>query len=189
MAFLGLVVLWFGLLCVGVRVFGGGQPVRFPLLCGLLLGRWLPGEDEPCLGELLLVLVGRIGSVLFLLALIKLVWDGRWLDLIGATGGLLIGLVILIALARGQSPLAGLADVRVILHLPDGYLIFSGRVEPGGPLCGASLADLDLRRHGLLVLAIERSHGDYVSFPKGQETLVQKDLLIIYGRPQSLCDQ
>lgn len=158
--------------------------MRFPLLCGLLLGRWLPGEDEPSLGELLLVFVGRIGAVLFLLALIKLVWDGRWLDLAGAAVVLLAGFFLLMAAARGESLLPGLGDIRVILRLPDGYLIFRGRVAAGGPICGMSLANLDLRRHGLLVLAIRRATGEYVPFPKGQEILDQRDLLIVYGRPR-----
>lgn len=81
---------------------------------------------------------------------------------------------------RFQPILPGLSVIRILLRLPDEHLLFLGKVE-GRPFSGSSLADLDLRRSGLLVLAIGRD-GRYTHFPKGQEVIAAGDRLLMYGR-------
>lgn len=46
--------------------------------------------------------------------------------------------------------------------------------------CGKSLADLDLRKKDLLVLAVTR-HGRMIAFPKGLEIIESGDRLLIFG--------
>ncbi|MGE5527695.1 MAG: TrkA C-terminal domain-containing protein [Patescibacteria group bacterium] len=184
MALVGLVLAWLIMVLVGSVVYGGGRPAPLVTLAGLLLGRWPGFSNRPTAGELLLVIVGRIGSLLLLLTLLRVVLVGNWLETCSAAALLVMGLVGLAYLGRERAILPGLAGVQVLLRLPDEYQVLLGQVVPGGPLCGVSLAALDLRRHGLLVLAVGKGGRNYVHFPKGQEILGAGDLLVVYGRPE-----
>jgi len=186
LAAIGIALLWLGLVCLADLFFGNGRPIRGRVLLGLLLGRWQTWEAEPSHGELILIFLGRIGSGLVILILVKVVLDGNWLEAAVAFALLMAGLGGL-ALAAGRTMyLAGLTGVRTLLRLPDGYQFFLGQVAAGGPLSGSTLASLDLRRRGLLVLAVGHGGGrGFVQFPKGQEVLSAGELLVLYGRVES----
>lgn len=176
------VVIWLGILYAGVfyaNAFGANRPLP---LFGLLLG-WWPG-DEPSRQVLLLILIGRLGQLLFFILVLGTLWRGLWLEGLAALALFILGVAGLACRRRPRLVLSGLHGTSVLLRLRDGYLIFVGTVAAHGPLAGGSLAALDLRKHGLLVLAVGRN-GVYTHFPKGQEILASGDRLIIYGRPDA----
>ena len=188
MVLIVLALLWVVTVAAGSMAHGGGRPLPARVFGGLLLGRWAsPPGEEPGPGELVLVFAGRMGALLVLLSLVGMIAYGQVPSALVALFLLAAGPAVLTWLACDDGTvLAGLNGVRVFLRLPDGYLLLAGRVAGGGAFCGSSLAALDLRRRGLLVLAVGRSGrgGGFVHFPKGQEVLSDGDLLIIYGRPQ-----
>ena len=65
--------------------------------------------------------------------------------------------------------------------------IFYHEIQPDSELSSKSLAELDLRKKNLLVLAIERQ-GELTSFPKGLEVINPGDRLIIFGEYQTFKD-
>jgi Trk K+ transport system NAD-binding subunit len=60
------------------------------------------------------------------------------------------------------------------------------RVRPDEWLAGKTLAELNLRSEGALVLGIERTDGSYVGAPRGPTAVKPGDLLIVYGRTSRL---
>ena len=181
MVAIGIVLIWLCLVYLASERYARGQQIEPAALFGLLLGRWPSTDNEPPSG-IILVALGRLGALLVLLIVFQAVLAWSWWPALPAlvlAGAGLAGLAIL--RGRGSSR-AGLDEVRVFLRLPDRYQLFLGRVVAGGPLCGASLASLDWRKHGFLVLAIGRRHTrEFIQFPKGQEVLGPGDLLVVYG--------
>ncbi len=182
----GLVLLWLCLVYLAGLRYAGGSRMEPAAFFGLLLGCWpVATERGPALNEVFLVALGRLGAMLLLAIVLRAALAGPWFPAVLALALASAGLAGLSLLGRERPSLEGLGSARVLLRLPDGYQLFQGRVKAGGPLCGASLAGLDLRKHGLLVLAIGRHRTrDFIEFPKGQEVLGPGDLLIVYGCPE-----
>lgn len=177
-------VIWLALLYAAVLVNGGVRVVNPLSMFGCLLG-WRPcGEGEPPRWVLLLILIGRAGHLLVLFLVFRLLCYGAWFEVVIALILLILGLGGLACRRRLKPVLYGLTETKIILCLRDGFLVFTGVVAAHGPLAGCSLADLDLRKRGLLILAVGRD-GLYTHFPKGQAILAPGDHLIIYGRPDA----
>ncbi|AHG92592.1 TrkA-C domain protein (plasmid) [Gemmatirosa kalamazoonensis] len=68
-----------------------------------------------------------------------------------------------------------------LLHLTGDFAIVELEVRPGTWLAGRTLAELDLRSEGLLVLGIERPGGAYLGVPRGPTRLLVADVLLVYG--------
>lgn len=73
-------------------------------------------------------------------------------------------------------------DYAAILHLAGEYTINELYVEDQDWMADQSLAELDLREEGILVLGINRSDGTFIGTPDGETRIQSKDTLILYGR-------
>jgi len=71
-----------------------------------------------------------------------------------------------------------------ILNLDSQWGIIFRQIDENSAFRERSLAELDLRKKNLLVLAIERGE-QTVAFPKGLETLAVGDKLVIFGELHS----
>lgn len=71
-----------------------------------------------------------------------------------------------------------------VIHLDNKVGIFYYEIQLDSRFCLRSLAELDLRKKNLLVLAIERQ-GEMTSFPKGIEVITAGDRLLIFGENQA----
>lgn len=184
MVAIGAVLFWLCLVYLASVHYASGQRVEPAAFFSMLLGRWPLVEMEPQRG-IFLVALGRLGMLLILLLVFPAAPAWTWWPTLPALALFGVGLAGLAILGGTGSCLAGLDRTHVFLRLPDGYRLFLGTVAAGGPLSGASLASLDLRKHGFLVLAIGRRHPrEYIQFPKGQEILGPGDLMVVYGCPQ-----
>lgn len=94
---------------------------------------------------------------------------------------LFLGLLVLIHLFWYlRRSTGGDHEYNRIINLNSTWGIVFQEIDENSILKDRSLAELDLRKKNLLVLAIER--GDQtVSFPKGVETLAVGDRLVIFG--------
>lgn len=152
---------------------------------------------------MLLMLLGNAGIVAvvgsFLLAFIEVDQPGDWLPRLLA---LLGGLVVVWFLASSHwvdrfishvttSALRRYTQLEVrdyseLLHLGGEYRVVELEVMPGDWLADRTLNGLDLRREGMIVLAVERPAGTFVGVPTGSTTIRPGDTLIMYGRTPSL---
>lgn len=73
-----------------------------------------------------------------------------------------------------------------LLHLAGEYRVTELYVEEKDWLAGRELANLALRKEGVLVLGIEREKGAYIGAPKGCTKIKPGDTLVVYGRLQAL---
>lgn len=71
-----------------------------------------------------------------------------------------------------------------MIHLNTNWGIVFQEIESSSNLNKRSLAELDLRKKNLLVLAVERN-GQFFPFPKGLETLTVGDRVYIFGDLES----
>lgn len=73
-------------------------------------------------------------------------------------------------------------DYVQLLHLSGDFAVVELEVRPGAWLADRTLAELDLRSEGALVLGIERHVGAYVGVPRGPTRILVGDVLVVYGR-------
>lgn len=78
------------------------------------------------------------------------------------------------------------ADYAALLHLRADFAVGELRVEEGDWMAGSTLAELKLRDEGVNVLGVERADGSYVGTPRGVTELGAGDVLIVYGRSESI---
>lgn len=79
-------------------------------------------------------------------------------------------------------------DYVSLLRLANDFAIVELEVRDGTWLAGRTLAELDLRSEGALVLGIERGAGEYLGVPRGPSRLLVRDVLLVYGRAALLDD-
>jgi hypothetical protein len=79
-------------------------------------------------------------------------------------------------------------DYVSLLRLAGEFAVVELEVRPGGWLAGRTLAELDLRSEGALVLGIARPGDVYVGVPRGPTRIEADDVLIMYGRAPLLDD-
>jgi hypothetical protein len=148
---------------------------------------------------MMLMLLGNAGVVVAVSTLILLFLSASgpsgWLP---RAAGLIAGAAALWLVFSSQtidrhlSRLIGIAlrywtdlDVRdyaSLLRLVGEFSVIEMRVRANEWLAGKTLAELDLRSEGALVLGIERADGSYVGVPRGPTEVRRGDLLIVYGR-------
>jgi len=83
-------------------------------------------------------------------------------------------------LVRG-SFFIGLSYVEHLLHLADGYGVARTAITEKSRVSGSSITDSGLADRELIVMAIKRA-GIWMSSPKPQEIITEGDVLIIYGK-------
>ena len=79
-----------------------------------------------------------------------------------------------------------LRDYSSLLHLTAGFKIAEIRVESPHYMIGMSLAELDLKQRGMLVLGISRSTGAYEGAPRGTTRIEPGDILTVYGNEEEV---
>lgn len=79
-------------------------------------------------------------------------------------------------------------DYDALLRIHDDYSVSQFTVQPDGPLAGRSIAEAAPRRHGLVLLGIERSGGEYIGAPPIDTRVDAGDVLTVYGREDALAE-
>lgn len=79
-------------------------------------------------------------------------------------------------------------DYATLLHVGGEYIVTELQVSDGDWLAGQGLASLSLREEGIIVLGIERVDGTYSGVPKGSTVIEDGDLLVLYGRAESVAE-
>lgn len=120
-------------------------------------------------------MLGLVGGVVVL----WIVFTSRWVDRH-------LSRVVDWALRRWTS--LDVRDYVSLLHLSGEFDVVELEVNPGDWLEGRTLAELDLRSEGALVLGIERHDGSYVGVPRGPTRIMGDDTLIVYGRATLLVE-
>ena len=77
-------------------------------------------------------------------------------------------------------------DFASLFHLGGDYQIAELQVEPDDWMADKKIAELKLRDEGLLVLGIQRPDGTYMGVPNGETTFKAGDILLVYGRNETL---
>lgn len=77
-------------------------------------------------------------------------------------------------------------DYANLLRLAGEYQITELHVEQSDWIANKPLAKLKLREEGVVVLGINRENGDYIGVPDGESEIKPGDILITYGRAQSV---
>ena len=75
-----------------------------------------------------------------------------------------------------------------LLHVRGGWNVDELQVEPGDWLAGRALSELGLRSEGVLVLGIDRAHGEFVGAPHGHDVLEPGDTLVLYGQRRRIAE-
>ncbi len=145
-----------------------------------------------------LMLVGNVGIVSAMAALLLSAIDLQTQQGLGALLGLLLGgLALLWALGSSRFVDAQLCriirwaiarftrmdtwDYARLLHLRDEYGVSRFRVQEGDWLVGKSLRSAALGSEGLLVLGIECPGGNFVGAPPADVEVRAGDELVVYG--------
>ena len=149
-----IMILLMALGNLGIATMAAGVIVSFTVTSNS--GRW---------AENLLVL---LGSVATLWALSR----SRWVDRT-------MSRLVTAALRRWTN--LDVNDYAALLQLSSGYTVLEIRVQPGDPLAGMSLGELNLSRDGVLVLGIHRADSAFVGTPTGETRIDVDDTLIVYG--------
>ncbi len=79
-------------------------------------------------------------------------------------------------------------DYASLLHLAGEYKVSEMHVDPESWLANQTLANLNLRDEGLLILGIERVSGEFIGTPNGETRLEEGDNVIIYGRDSTIAE-
>ena len=140
------------------------------VIASLVLGVVDPADRGPGLLLRVLILAGGVVA-LWLLAASPVV--DRWLSR-------------LISLALDRWTDLEVRDYAQLLHLTGDYGVRELRIGRDSWLSERSLADLNLRNEGVMVLGIEREDETYVGAPRGDTMLEPGDLLVLYGRAEAL---
>lgn len=77
-------------------------------------------------------------------------------------------------------------DYAGLLHLSGEYQVQELEVDASDWMAGRCLKDLKLADEGVLILGIQRQDGRYVGAPTKNTRIKQGDVLIIYGREETL---
>ncbi|HEU4631941.1 MAG TPA: TrkA C-terminal domain-containing protein [Gemmatimonadaceae bacterium] len=148
---------------------------------------------------MLLMIGGNAGVVASVTSvLLVFVTEGRAENRLAAAAGILAGVALLWRAARTRwadqhlSRLVEWAlrrwtslDVRdyvSLLHLAGEYAVIESAVHPESWFADHTLAELNLRAEGALVLGIERVDGGFIGAPRGPTRVAPGDVLILYGR-------
>ena len=79
-------------------------------------------------------------------------------------------------------------DFAKLLHLAGDYQVTELQVNAGDWLAERTLAELGLRKEGIMVLGITRTGGRFFGAPDGETEIKAGDVLILYGRAEVIMD-
>lgn len=79
-------------------------------------------------------------------------------------------------------------DYASLLHLAGDYRLVELRVNPEDWLASKTMSDARLKDEGIIALGIERPDGSFTGTPEGQTLIRAGDVLVVYGRTDSLKD-
>lgn len=79
-------------------------------------------------------------------------------------------------------------DFAKLLHLAGNYQVTELQVKPDDWLAGRTLAELGLRKEGIMVLGVTRRGGRYIGAPDGETEIKANDVLILYDRAEVMID-
>ena len=79
-----------------------------------------------------------------------------------------------------------LRDLGGLLQLAGDYSVNEMKVNAGDWVADRTLAELRLRDEGIAVLGLTRTDGEYLGAPTGSTTVRPGDILVLYGRDDSL---
>ncbi len=77
-------------------------------------------------------------------------------------------------------------DYASVLHLTSEYRIVELQLTEGDWLVGKTLAEAELSKEGILVLAVQRPDGAFLGAPRGETRLLCEDTLFAYGRIEQI---
>jgi hypothetical protein len=79
-------------------------------------------------------------------------------------------------------------DYATLLHVGGEYVVTELQVSDDDWLAGRGLASMSLREEGVIVLGLERVDGTYFGVPKGSTVIEAGDVLVLYGRAESIAE-
>ena len=79
-------------------------------------------------------------------------------------------------------------DYATLLHVGGEYVVTELQVGDDDWLAGRGLASMSLREEGVIVLGLERVDGTYFGVPKGSTVIEAGDVLVLYGRAESIAE-
>jgi hypothetical protein len=119
-------------------------------------------------------------------------------------GELIAGLALLLAAARSRlvdrwaTPLIArllsrwtdldVRDYSGLLELSNGYRVLELAVQAGDWVANRTLAELELRDEGVVVLGVYRAGGAWVGAPGGGTRIRPGDTVVVYGKEATVCE-
>lgn len=175
---------------VGFTTTESEKVVNHPIRRRILLLLMLLGNAGivTAVSSLLLSFVNLNGSgtlvwrIVLLVTGVVLLWtfaSSRWVDQ-------RISNLVSKALKRYTN--LGVQDFAKLLHLAGDYQVTELQVKSGDWMAGKTLAELGLRKEGIMVLGVTRLDGRYIGAPDGATEIHENDVLILYGRAGGLKD-
>ncbi|HUF13510.1 MAG TPA: TrkA C-terminal domain-containing protein [Longimicrobiales bacterium] len=122
-------------------------------------------------------ILSRVGVLAIGLALLWFLASSHWVDR---------WLSFLIRRALRRWTKLDVTDYASLLRLRGDFSVGELLVSAGDWMQGRMLQELELRSEGVNVLGIERPDGSYVGTPRGKTKLDAGDVLIVYGRAESI---
>lgn len=119
----------------------------------------------------------RLGVLLLGLVVLWLVSSSRWVDRI---------LYLLISWILKHTTQLDLRDYSSLLHLADNHEIVELAIEDSDWIANKTLKEVELAREGMIVIGINRKEGGFVGAPYGPTIIRPGDVLMIYGRSDSI---
>ena len=115
-----------------------------------------------------------------------------WLSLV-VLGAVLVGLTYhlplihrpvdkLMRVTLERVGLNRVVDYDYLLNLRDGFCVYDGEIHPGHPWIGKSFKETRPSDHGVVVLGIYRSDGEFVGAPDKDTVVRGEDILMVYGQ-------
>ena len=151
---------------------------------------------------MMLMLVGSAGIVTGVATLMLSFVGAGGDERLARLGALLVGLVLVLVLARSPLVDRGLSrvvawalkrwtnvdtrDYASLLHLTGDYAVMELKANDSDWVCGRTLRELGLREEGVAVLAVQRPDGVYIGAPIPDTPIGAGDTLILYGRSRRL---
>jgi hypothetical protein len=182
------------------------EVARFQARSALTGVGFTTGESEAIVGHpvrrrivLWLMLIGNAGFVALVASvMLPFVTSGGTNDTLSRLGLMIGGLLLISLLARTrmfQRRLTNLAarmvnrysdlelrDFHHLMQLSRDHAITELRVQEGDWLAGKPIADLRLRDEGVLLLAIQRTGGEFIGVPRLGTAIHPDDTVYLFGR-------
>ena len=202
LAFLWLLIFWIGSIALEATGIQRSK-ARFQVLSAITGTGFTTSEAESVVNNpkrrkiiTWLILIGNTGIIAFIIGLLLFIRVGVKsptplqiaiivMIIIAIFGLVKLGFIDMITNAilnqsRKKRDISHLLSVEV-LHKAGDYSVMRIEASEGSKLVGSSLQDSGLMKRGVSILAIERG-GVVLSFPKAEETMLNGDYILCYGK-------